>query len=540
MNNLTMTNQTISVSLVPSNDVLEFLFVSSTDATSSTAATVEASSTTAMQSTSKSTTSQVTTSSSTTTSTQEITSTSPSLESVQVEIEIQKTTSPPLVTTELMMTTEKTTAATLPAVKAEELDLIAEETISTTLQPSLTAEEEVEMKDEETIDWSSFANEIEGKIKKKNMLDMVEDAAPAEEETTNIFKSFYSCTSLSSDEAAISSLGTVMVLEYDYDLTTVDELDETTLSSLEMSITENLADNYGLTACRRRQLRGLKADVNVLALDANPADLNVADTSKCNENVDLSFSCTPISGYITAYVEEENDVEAVETELLSHIEKSMASGIYNEANIINTSYIGSRTTNNIIEDTNVPVTKEVRAAFLKEKEPPLFVISFLALLVGFAAVVLLCEFFTNKKKKGIKEPCDDEIVEEQTKPDIEKVHSVDATVDLSVKDTAAELPDDDMYANIASITLSSSSSGETSSGDDGDYMQYAMTEDYSDLDRRGSCLAAIASNSNLIARTFSPPKPKRYLSTILSPVTSVDDDSSYDVDYGTTLDSIPL
>jgi hypothetical protein len=430
--------------------------------------------------------------------------------------------------------------------------------------------------------WSAFADEMEKKI--EEMATSKESPQPAtddgdkglepikqeENAITSTSKSFFSCSSpVVADDGTISPPGTAIVLNYDYDLTTVTELNENTLAGLDDSITKNLADIYGLTACMRRYLRGLETDVVILALDSKPADVSVADTSECAPQiVDTTlqtFSCSPISGSMTAYVAPDTDIAAAKAKLTALIENGMASGVYTDDDIIKTSYVGSRPVvaagdvvdapivNDKVPDTNVPVFNEIQATPLGEEEQASLAIVLSLFLAGFAVLVLVSAFFVRRRKKGFKEPFDDSsqkpVEPVKSVPNMEKVGSAESTVDLT--------------ENVASNTLSSS-------GEDDD-LQYGMTEDYGDLANHFSTgqdmtQVTVANSSDLGARSFetgtpittpipSPvSSPGKLLPGILSPASSVEEDllagcadhelkareRLQDVDNGTTFDTIPL
>ena len=417
------------------------------------------------------------------------------------------TTAPPLVSAEIVMEFETTTMA--PPAMEEVVN-----TEETTVPPLVAAETAVNT--EETIDWSKFADELEG---------FDEQAAEGDKVVVPVSQSYFSCSSPTvADDGSISFPGTEILIEYDYDLTTVADLDESTLSGLDHAITKNLADIYELTSCKRRHLRGLETDITLLALDSKPADVNVADTSECTtQAVDKTASCAPISGFMTAYVESNTDAEEAKTTLLSLIEHGMASGKYADDNIIKTSYIGKRPAKGAGQGT----ISEIQAVPLEKKGLPAVAIGISVFLLVFAAMVLLYEFIAHNPKKGIEEESD-EPTQQPVKHDVEKVESVESTVDLSEKEALGQ--PGDMYGNIESNTLSSSGEEEE--------LPYAMTEDYSDLAHHisnnpetfqapahpESCLAVIDSDSSVWSyETGTPPT-----TPVLSPKMSNDPDISQD------------
>ena len=92
-----------------------------------------------------------------------------------------------------------------------------------------------------------------------------------------------------------------VLLMFDYDLTTASNFNGDTLSILEDSIASDLAQIYGLIAVstsrrvtkRRRYLRKLTVD-DVMALDSQPVDVNVANTCEYA----LGCRCGSFFGYV--------------------------------------------------------------------------------------------------------------------------------------------------------------------------------------------------------------------------------------------------
>lgn len=122
------------------------------------------------------------------------------------------------------------------------------------------------------------------------------DGSSAEEAT----QSFYSCSSSSSNGGAKSKPdGAIKVLlQFNYDMTTSNAFNSETLNALEDNITKDLAGAYNLIACsekrrlyqKRRYLRKLEVDDNVLALDSKPSDVNIGNVCKFNL-YPLDFAC---------------------------------------------------------------------------------------------------------------------------------------------------------------------------------------------------------------------------------------------------------
>ena len=142
--------------------------------------------------------------------------------------------------------------------------------------------------DTEKVDWSAFADAMKKKLDESggsventdsassDPLPLVEVGSVTEEKT------YFSCSPFVTAEDGTLSLpgASPIVVHYDYDVVTnAADLDANTLSALDDEITKNLAGLYGLTTCKRRNLRGLR-ELSILALDSKPADVSVADTCK--------------------------------------------------------------------------------------------------------------------------------------------------------------------------------------------------------------------------------------------------------------------
>lgn len=141
-----------------------------------------------------------------------------------------------------------------------------------------TPSPEAPLEPAEVVDWDEFADALKESTGLKEVSD---SAVDLEEVDNNENKSYFSCSpTVTATDGSITPPGTAFVVSYDYDVVTKTvDMDANTLSSLDDEITKNLADVYGLTTCKRRNLRGL-SNVPILALDSKPADISVADSSK--------------------------------------------------------------------------------------------------------------------------------------------------------------------------------------------------------------------------------------------------------------------
>eukprot|EP00985_Skeletonema_marinoi_P021223 scaffold12919_cov190-Skeletonema_marinoi.AAC.1 len=225
-----------------------------------------------------------------------------------------------------------------------------------------------------------------------------------------------------------------VLLRFDYDLTTASNFNGDTLSILEDSIASDLAQIYGLIAVstsrrvtkRRRYLRKLTVD-DVMALDSQPVDVNVANTceyalgcrcgsffgyvpltkhsvtrpvitliftpDECQDQIDPNFTCTPISGFMTAYLGPESDEEASKTAILSSVEQGMELGTYEDNEIIKVTYIGTRSNRDDMTSTELRLKQQTSLS------------NELALAIGLSAFFLVFAAFVsfialnNREKK---------------------------------------------------------------------------------------------------------------------------------------------
>ena len=299
--------------------------------------------------------------------------------------------------------------------------------------------------------------------------------------------------------------------------------------------------------------------------------------AKCAAEVASDLTCTPIRGFMTAYVLDElssdSALEETKTKLLADIHKSMSAGAYTDNNIMSTNFVGNRedSTNtnpsevsSDVADTPVievvPVDNkdlsinEAMAAGPEEKSwdnRPSLAIGLSIFFACLAVLVGVSVFIVHMRKRSTNKTSP-ESSEQPTEgsdkqiPETEKKASEESTVDLTEKGTL-ESSSDDNYGNpVASNTLSSS-------GEEDD-IKYGMTEDYSDYNITQNnqlheiTLPTIA--PDLGARSFETGTPRSsprnvpvpessLLGGILSPATSVEEDLLGDID-GTTLDTIPI
>eukprot|EP00571_Detonula_confervacea_P010900 CAMPEP_0172303724 /NCGR_PEP_ID=MMETSP1058-20130122/5235_1 /TAXON_ID=83371 /ORGANISM="Detonula confervacea, Strain CCMP 353" /LENGTH=700 /DNA_ID=CAMNT_0013014667 /DNA_START=128 /DNA_END=2230 /DNA_ORIENTATION=- len=167
-------------------------------------------------------------------------------------------------------------------------------------------------------------------------------------------QSFYSCSDGGSTNGNSPPVdATELTLTYDYEIHTSSPLNDNVLSSFENSITEDLASRFGLITCdnggsgpKRRYLRSLKQG-EVVALDSAPVDESMADTYECQVPVNLSSStsCTPLRGYMTAWLPNSSSTEeadTTETQLLALIQNGMTSDLYTNKNVVKVAYVGVR------------------------------------------------------------------------------------------------------------------------------------------------------------------------------------------------------
>ena len=115
-------------------------------------------------------------------------------------------------------------------------------------------------------------------------------------------------------------------------------------------------------------------------------------------DTDPNFTCTPISGVMTAYLEPVSDEEASKTAtaILSAVEQGMESGTYVSNEIIKVSYIGTRSNRDDMTET-VPLSLEQQKS-LDGNESSL-VIGLSVFFVAFAGLVGFVALHTRKRKR---------------------------------------------------------------------------------------------------------------------------------------------
>eukprot|EP00984_Skeletonema_dohrnii_P007257 scaffold2632_cov136-Skeletonema_dohrnii-CCMP3373.AAC.2 len=251
-----------------------------------------------------------------------------------------------------------------------------------------------------------------------------------------------------------------VLLRFDYDLTTASNFNGDTLSVLEDSIASDLAQIYGLIAVstsrrvtkRRRYLRKLTID-DVMALDSQPVDVNVANTYECqDQDIDPKLTCTPISGFMTAYLGPESDEEARKTAILSSVEKGMELGTYEDNEIIKVTYIGTRS--NRDDMTSTELRLEQQTSLSNESS---LAIGLSAFFLVFAALVSFVALNNREKKKKKRRSSD---------------NSMGASAEMSqntigvdvVEITTPVAPVANKYANNVGSTTMSSSGDEAEEG----------------------------------------------------------------------------
>ena len=217
---------------------------------------------------------------------------------------------------------------------------------------------------------------------------------------------------------------------------------------------------------------------------------------------DPNSNCTPISGFMTAYLGADSDEEATKAAILQHIQQGMESGDYLTNEIIKTSFIGM---------SRPARDNSVAAVGLGEQgnrdTQPSFVIGISVVLVAFVALIGLGVLHKKERKKK-RQTHASEISRADTARGME-IAVRNSQVDNS-PDMEADM--DKKSHNMASSTLSSS-------GDEED-LKYGITEDYGDLTATftypnlaprhpESCLAVIDSLDNMEdARSFETGTPK--------------------------------
>ena len=222
---------------------------------------------------------------------------------------------------------------------------------------------------------------------------------------------------------------------------------------------------------------------------------NTLSTDDCVDN-DPNVNCTPISGFMTAYLGPGSDEEASKAAMLYRIQQGMESGAYLDSEITKTSFIGvSRAAN---RDNNISAVGLGRQDNGKESS---MVIGISVFCLGFAALIGFGVLhMREKKKRNIP------IGSSSARGPSAQSSRLDAGgMEIAVRRNSQQVDnslDIDKHSNnMANSTLSSS-------GDEED-LKYGVTEDYADLAGtftnqnitpvypEESCLAVINSSDNM-------------------------------------------
>ena len=230
-------------------------------------------------------------------------------------------------------------------------------------------------------------------------------------------------------------------------------------------------------------------------------------SDKCEE-IDPNRTCTPISGFMTAYLGPGSDKEASIAAMLAHVEQGMESGTYLNNEIIKVSFIGTRSSK---KDGGM-TTAELGVG--QETNDQSLAIGLSVFFLGFAALIGFTVMHTRKKKKRHSNNSDTSAGASAQMS--RNTIGVD-TVEIIAHNLSA--PVNNKYDNsIGSVTLSSSGGDE----EDQKYedLKYGITEDYGDLVGTftqqdttplysESCLAVIESGSDLDEmRSFETGTPR--------------------------------
>jgi len=212
--------------------------------------------------------------------------------------------------------------------------------------------------------------------------------------------------------------------------------------------------------------------------------------AECKDN-DPNLYCTPITGFMTAYLVSGSDVEAIKAAIISNVEQGMESRTYLNNEIIKTSFIGTRSGR---DDTTTAILSLEQQKALSGDESSV-VIGLSVFFLGFAALVGYFVFQNHKKKRRSNNS------ESSTAQMSRNTIGVDF-----VEIASRSAPAIDKYDNnVGSTTASSSGDEEDLKFED---IKYGITEDYGDLIgtlnkqditqvHPKSCLAVIESCSDL-------------------------------------------
>jgi len=180
-----------------------------------------------------------------------------------------------------------------------------------------------------------------------------EEQIPEEEATAPI--AFISCHSANAQDLTDANGIERIDLAYDYEIHTTDEADLfASVNAFEVDLLKALAEEYNLSNCESGRRSLLRSNVEqrklvdtefVVGAGSYLGDVVDSIHTECVSNVDSieSSSCTPINGYMTAWVSNSEEVRRrlSQRDIYSIIEK-YSDSYTNSDGVLAVSYIGTR------------------------------------------------------------------------------------------------------------------------------------------------------------------------------------------------------
>mmetsp|Transcript_20405 Transcript_20405/g.33305 ORF Transcript_20405/g.33305 Transcript_20405/m.33305 type:complete len:376 (+) Transcript_20405:63-1190(+) len=169
---------------------------------------------------------------------------------------------------------------------------------------------------------------------------------------------FLSCNSANAEELADTDGIERIDLEYDYEIHTAEGADlSLSVNVFELGLLKAVADEFGLSTCEfvRRSLRKgrkLVGTSSVVGVGSYPGDTEDSIHTECEVDVDSieSSKCTPINGYMTAWVSVSDNRRLSQSDIYTAIEKYSNTYATN-GEVLAVSYIGTRPD---VLEANVP------------------------------------------------------------------------------------------------------------------------------------------------------------------------------------------
>mmetsp|Transcript_31076 Transcript_31076/g.57595 ORF Transcript_31076/g.57595 Transcript_31076/m.57595 type:complete len:339 (+) Transcript_31076:222-1238(+) len=174
---------------------------------------------------------------------------------------------------------------------------------------------------------------------------------------------FLSCNSASNAEEMTGMDGIEPVdLAYDYEIHMMEDADlSSAVNDFEVGLLKAVGDEFDLITCResvrRRSLR-------LVGVGSDPVDEEDSTHTECEVDVDSieSSKCTPMNGYMTAWVSETDNRRLSESDIYTAIETYTNNYAIAEGGVLAISYIGTRPAATLDADESIAAVPFISSA----------------------------------------------------------------------------------------------------------------------------------------------------------------------------------